>query len=51
MVEFDARRVDLKEVHRLRDMGVKVLITGIDSGRYYNRFRILRGLFPGGLHR
>ncbi|MDQ7038902.1 MAG: HDOD domain-containing protein [Aquificota bacterium] len=47
MVEFDARRVDLKEVHRLRDMGVKVLITGIDSGRYYNRFRSYADCFQG----
>ena len=39
MVEFDAKRVDLKEIHRLRDTGVKVLISGIDNSRYYDRFR------------
>ncbi len=38
IVEFNARKVDLKEVPCVRNMGKRVLISGIDTSRDYERF-------------
>jgi EAL and modified HD-GYP domain-containing signal transduction protein len=39
MVEFEAERVNLSEVHRVRSAGKKVFISGINTPEDYDRFR------------
>ena len=40
MVEFEAKRADLKDISSVKNMGKKILVSGVDTDKDYSRFRV-----------